>query len=157
MKEALKNFNEIYGNTIYQIGVLGVEAKNIETNFISNFANLFGAGINIVVIIFLIVSLIILVIIASSIINENQQNIAILDVLGYSNKTKVRLFYSIYLPVLILGSLIAIPFVILAMQIFNSYILISNSIFLALGLSSAVFFVALAIISVVFIAVLAIL
>ncbi|AJR12170.1 Uncharacterized ABC transporter permease MG468 homolog [Mesomycoplasma dispar] len=157
MKEALKNFNEIYGNTIYQIGVLGVEAKNIETNFISNFANLFGAGINIVVIIFLIVSLIILVIIASSIINENQQNIAILDVLGYSNKTKVRLFYSIYLPVLILGSLIAIPFVILAMQIFNSYILISNSIFLALGLSSAVFFVALAIISVVFITVLAIL
>lgn len=157
MKQALKNFNQIYGDTIYQIVVLGVEEKNIETNFISNFANLFGAGVNIVVVIFLIVSLIILVIIASSIINENQENIAILDVLGYANKTKVRLFYSIYLPVLVLGSLVAIPFVIFVMGIFNSYILFTNGVFLSLGLSAGVFFAAVGIISIVFVAVLAIL
>ncbi|NYN92072.1 ABC transporter permease [Mesomycoplasma hyopneumoniae] len=154
IKKALKNFNEIYGETIYQIGLTGLEAKNIETNFISNFANLFGAGINIVVIIFLVVSLIILVIIASSIINENQQNIAILDVLGYANKTKVRLFYSIYLPILLISSLISIPFVIIAMEIFNSYILLTNSIFLSLGLSISTFFLAFGIILVVFIFVL---
>ncbi|WP_341490187.1 ABC transporter permease [Mesomycoplasma ovipneumoniae] len=157
IKQALKNFNEIYGNTIYQIAPQGVEAKNIETNFISNFANLFGAGINIVVIIFLAVSLIILIIIASSIINENQENIAILDVLGYSNRTKLRLFYSIYLPILIIATLISVPFAMLGMGIFSSYILASNSIFLALAISVPVFFGALLIISVIFFGVLGIL
>ncbi|WP_069097477.1 ABC transporter permease [Mesomycoplasma ovipneumoniae] len=157
IKQSLKNFNEIYGNTIYQIAAQGVEAKNIETNFISNFANLFGAGINIVVIVFLAVSLIILIIIASSIINENQENIAILDVLGYSNRTKLRLFYSIYLPILILATLISVPFAMLGMGIFSSYILASNSIFLALAISVPVFFGALLIISVIFFSVLAIL
>lgn len=157
IKQALKNFNEIYGNTIYQIAPQGVEAKNIETNFISNFANLFGAGINIVVIIFLAVSLIILIIIASSIINENQENIAILDVLGYSNRTKLRLFYSIYLPILIIATLISVPFAMLGMGIFSSYILASNSIFLALAISVPVFFIALLIISVIFFGVLGIL
>ncbi|WP_341495068.1 ABC transporter permease [Mesomycoplasma ovipneumoniae] len=157
IKQALKNFNEIYGNTIYQIAPQGVEAKNIETNFISNFANLFGAGINIVVIIFLAVSLIILIIIASSIINENQENIAILDVLGYSNRTKLRLFYSIYLPILVIATLISVPFAMLGMGIFSSYILASNSIFLALAISVPVFFIALLIISVIFFGVLGIL
>ncbi|MBG0730706.1 ABC transporter permease [Mycoplasma sp. 'Moose RK'] len=157
MQKALSNFNEIYGDTIYQIVTQGVEAKNIETNFISNFSSLFEAGINMIVIIFLVVALIILLIIASSIINENQQNIAILDVLGYSNKVKIRLFYGIYLPVVAIGSIISVPLVMILMSVFNSYVLSANSIYLALGLSAPVFFGALVIVSVVFVIVLAVL
>ncbi|WP_434337147.1 ABC transporter permease [Mesomycoplasma conjunctivae] len=151
IREALKNFNSIYGNnSLYQIETQGVEARNIETNFISNFGFLFGTGINLVVIIFLIVSVIILLIISSSIINENEKNIAILGILGYSNWSKIKLFFSIYLPLVIFASILAIPIVVAIMSIFNSAILSVNSIFLALSLTWPIFFISLAIILIVF-------
>lgn len=150
IRQALQNFNQIYGKSLYQIETQGVEARNIEVNFISNFGSLFGSGINLIVIIFLVVAVIILLIISSSIINENEKNIAILSIIGYSNWTKIKLFFGIYLPIVLIGSLLSVPIVLGAMSIFNNLILASNSIYLALSLTAPIFIAALIIVAIIF-------
>ncbi|CRH24698.1 FtsX-like permease family [Chlamydia trachomatis] len=103
-----------------------------------------------IVVIFLIVSVIILVVMASTIIAENEKNIAILSVLGYSTLQKVKLFFTVYIPIVLIGFLVSIPLVYAFISLFNNYIISTSSIVLAISFSALNLFITLAIILVVF-------
>ncbi|WP_215742343.1 FtsX-like permease family protein [Mesomycoplasma hyorhinis] len=150
IRNGLKNFNSLFSDNLYQIETQAISAKDIETNFINNFASLFSSATSMIVVIFLIVSVIILVVMASTIIAENEKNIAILSVLGYSTLQKVKLFFTVYIPIVLIGFLVSIPLVYAFISLFNNYIISTSSIVLAISFSALNLFITLAIILVVF-------
>lgn len=150
IRNALNNFNSLFSDNLYQIETQAISAKDIETNFINNFALLFSSATSMVVVIFLIVSIIILIVMASTIIAENEKNIAILSVLGYSTAQKIKLFFTVYLPIVLIGFAISIPLVYAFISLFNNYIISTSSIVLAISVSALNLFITLAIILLVF-------
>lgn len=132
---AIKKFTNIYtDNALY--GYLdNATANGIEKEYIVNASSTINDGLTIVIIISFIISLTILVIITSMIINENERNIAIFGILGYTNKEKIRMFFSIYIPIVFASILFAILIVWLTIPTFLSTILATTSILLPINLS----------------------
>lgn len=132
---AIKKFTNIYtDNALY--GYLdNAIANGVEKEYIVNASLTINDGLTIVILISFIISLTILVIITSMIINENERNIAIFGILGYTNNEKIRMFFSIYIPIVITSILFAALVVWLVIPTFLSAILTTSSILLPISLS----------------------
>ncbi|MCU9934166.1 hypothetical protein NWE61_03210 [Mycoplasmopsis felis] len=82
-----------------------------------------------------LISIIILIIISTILIQENEKNIAIWSILGYTNKEKVKMFFGIYVPFIILSILISIPIAFGLMSLFGVFLVTGSSISLPIGIS----------------------
>ncbi|UWD34161.1 ABC transporter permease [Mesomycoplasma molare] len=134
IKQGVNNFIELYSKNIYSSVSTSVDAKNIEIGFVNQISDTISKLTLSVVIIFFNVSIVILIMISNMIIAENERNIAIFSILGYSNKEKIKLFFGIYVPLLFISTLIAIPIVIGFIALFNAFLISSSSIVLVLSL-----------------------
>ncbi|MBN3534488.1 ABC transporter permease [Mycoplasma procyoni] len=134
IKQAVNNFIKLYSKNVYQAISTQVDAKDIEIGFVQNISTTVSKLTLATVIILFIVSIVILIMISNMIITENEKNIAIFSILGYNNWEKIKLFFGVYLPLIIISTLIAIPFVIGAIALFNAFLISSSSIVLLMAL-----------------------
>ncbi|VEU59453.1 ABC transporter permease [Mesomycoplasma neurolyticum] len=134
IKQALENFISIYSDKAYTILSTNVNAKEIEVGFVSGISKTISKLTLWIISIFFIVSNIILIMISTMIIAENEKNISIFSILGYNNKEKIKLFFGVYFPLIIIATLISIPILLLTISVFNSFIVGANLIWLSLSL-----------------------
>ncbi|VEU77193.1 ABC transporter permease [Mycoplasmopsis columbina] len=133
-KNFIQKFISNYNDSFYSLLAKTIDSKDIEVGF----TNQIGSTVNSVTIgiiwITLLISLTILVIISTLMIGENQKNIAIWSILGYSEKEKLKMFFSIFIPFILISILIAIPAVLLMIYLFNAFLLGAGSIVLMFSL-----------------------
>ena len=148
--EAIKKFVDIYTDNALSSYLVNATSNGIEKEFIFNTSSTINEVLIIVCIISFIISLTILVMISSMIITENEKNIAVFGILGYSNKEKIRMFFSIYLPIILFSTLFAVLIIWLTLPVFVSTILSTTSILLSVHLSFASVCLSIIIVSLIF-------
>ncbi|MBR2848948.1 MAG: ABC transporter permease, partial [Mycoplasmataceae bacterium] len=148
--EAIKKFVDIYTDNALSSYLINATSNGIEKEFIFNTSSTVNEVLIIVCIISFIISLTILIMISSMIITENEKNIAIFGILGYSNKEKIRMFFSIYLPIILFSTLFAVLIVWLILPVFVSTILSTTSILLSVQLSFSSVCLSILIVSLIF-------
>ncbi len=132
---AIKAFTNIYTDNALYGSVVNAVSNGTERDYIENASSTVNDGMMSIIGIAFGISLTILVMITSMIINENERNIAIFGVLGYNNREKIRLFFSIYVPIVAISILASILIVWLVIPAFLSSILATTSILLPMSLS----------------------
>ncbi|WP_416737929.1 FtsX-like permease family protein [Mycoplasmopsis meleagridis] len=134
-RELINKFANIYNNSLYTLLSSSLDAKDIEVSFVSKI----GTTVNNVTIgiiwVTIIISLTILIIISTIIITENKRNIAIWAILGYKESEKLKMFFSIFIPFIVLAIIISIPATLLLIYLFNIFMLQAGSIVLMISLS----------------------
>ncbi|UWV76965.1 ABC transporter permease [Mycoplasmopsis cynos] len=143
----IKAFAEVFDGKLFIPSAYTLESKDIEIGFTLSIAKTVQIIVTIVTILCFAIAIIILVIISTILINENERNIAIWSILGYSNKEKILIFFGIYIPFIIVSLIFAFPLAFGFMSIFSSFLTISASISIPLSISV---FNVLATVSVVF-------
>lgn len=128
-------FSEIYTNKALQSSFVNSVSNGVEKDFVLNASNSINDGMTIVLAVSFAISLTILVMISTMIINENERNIATFGILGYKTKEKIRMFFSIYIPIVILAIILSSLIVWALLPIFAASILATSSIALPLNLS----------------------
>ena len=134
---ALNHFIDIYSEKALQSAFVSTVSKGIEKDFVYNTSGAINQGLTIVLAISLAISLTILIMISIMIINENERNIAIFGILGYSTKEKFQMFFTIYIPIVIGAILLSILLVWLFLPIFTMAILSTAAISLPISLNFA--------------------
>ncbi|MGL5590590.1 MAG: ABC transporter permease [Metamycoplasmataceae bacterium] len=134
VNKSLEKFAELYNsNNILGPSFKDIQSKNIESGFISNTTDSINSVSAIVIILSLLISVTILVMISSLIVNENERNVAIFSILGYNNREKAILFFSLYIPIIILAILLSIPLTMALISFFSAFV--NSSILISLGIS----------------------
>ncbi|WP_036438055.1 ABC transporter permease [Mycoplasmopsis gallinarum] len=135
MKETINKYFDNYESNLFTIIASAIDSKEIEIGFINQIGDMVTKLIIATLSSILAISLVILVIISSLMINENQKNIAIWSILGYSNKEKIKMFLFAFVPFILLSLIIAIPITLGLISIFNAFLLASSSVYLAINLN----------------------
>ena len=148
--EAIKKFVDIYTDNALSSYLVNATSNGIEKEFIFNTSSTINEVLIIICIISFMISLTILIMISSMIITENEKNIAVFGILGYSNKEKIRMFFSIYLPIILFSTLFAVLIIWLTLPVFVSTILSTTSILLSVHLSFASVCLSIIIVSLIF-------
>ncbi|WP_029513444.1 ABC transporter permease [Mycoplasmopsis primatum] len=133
-KDHIERFSKIYQNKLYVALSLSIDSKDIEVGFTQQISSTIENISIFIITISFIISLVILIIMASIMVSENERNIAIWSILGYSQKEKLKMFFGAFLPFLFGALLFAIPIVFLMIYTFNTFLLSSASIALILTL-----------------------
>ncbi|MGL5617504.1 MAG: FtsX-like permease family protein [Metamycoplasmataceae bacterium] len=134
INKSLERFSEIYNsNNILGPSFKDIQSKNIESGFISNTTDSINSVSAVVIILSLLISVTILIMISSLIVNENERNIAIFSILGYNNREKSILFFSLYIPIIVLSILFSIPITMALITFFSGFV--NTSILISLGIS----------------------
>ncbi|UUM19822.1 MULTISPECIES: ABC transporter permease [unclassified Mycoplasma] len=132
---AIGKFAEIFDNVAYVAAAQGLDSKDIEVGFTTTIAKTVQIIVTFITLLTFIVSMIILVIVSTILINENEKNIAIWTILGYSQKEKVRMFFGIYVPFILISILLSIPITYGLITFFSGFLTNAASIAIPLTLS----------------------
>ncbi|MDK2819694.1 MAG: ABC transporter permease [Mycoplasmataceae bacterium] len=134
VNNSLELFAEIYGNnSILSPTFMNIKSKNIESGFISNTTNAINSVSTMVIVLSLLISITTLIMISTLIINENERNAAIFSILGYNHREKMILFFSLYVPIIILSILLSIPLTMGLIAAFTS--IVNSSVLISLSVS----------------------
>ena len=133
-KACIERFSSIYENKLYILLGSSIDSKDIEVGFTSQIGDTITQISVAIIALSFIISLIILIIMSTIMISENQKNIAIWSILGYNQREKLKMFFGVYIPFILLAIIISIPIVMLMVYTFNFILLMSSSIALPLAL-----------------------
>ncbi|MGL6125100.1 MAG: ABC transporter permease [Metamycoplasmataceae bacterium] len=137
INKSLEKFAETYNsNNVLFHSFSSIKSKNIESGFIANTTSSINSVSTIVIVLSLLISITILIMISTLIISENERNAAIFSILGYNNREKIILFFSLYVPVIILSILFSIPLSIGLISLFST--VVNSTILISLGISLGV-------------------
>ena len=142
VNKSLEIFSETYkSNNVLTPAFKDIKSKDIESGFVSNTTNSINSVSTMLIVLSLAISVTILIMISTLIISENERNAAIFSILGYKNSDKIKLFFSLYIPIIIIAILLSIPLSMLFISMFTSAVnaatLISLSI--SLGITDVLF------------------
>ncbi|MBN0970606.1 FtsX-like permease family protein [Mycoplasma phocoeninasale] len=126
--------DSIYGKNVMYGASFDVNSKDIEVGFISEISKTVNTILVALIIISLIISVVILVAITNIMIASNKRAIAIFSVLGYTNKEKIMLFFSNFIPSILMACLLMIPITLSIISIFNAFLMATSQIVLPLAL-----------------------
>ncbi len=130
----IDEFSKIYNNKLYIALSSSIDSKDIEVGFVLQVGSTIEQISIFIIVINFVISLIILIIMSSIIVSENERNIAIWSILGYSQKEKLMMFFGAFIPFLVSAIVISIPIVIALISVFSGFLLSSSSIALLLSL-----------------------
>ncbi|MBN4084070.1 ABC transporter permease [Mycoplasma sp. CSL10166] len=133
--DSIEKFANIFEDKLYVPSAYTIDSKDIEVSFTLNIAKTVQTIVTIVSSLSFIISIIILIIISTILINENEKNIAIWSILGYNSKEKIKMFFGIYVPFIIISILISLPIAFGMMVVFTSFLTTAASISIPLILS----------------------
>ncbi|QSF13503.1 ABC transporter permease [Mycoplasma sp. Mirounga ES2805-ORL] len=146
----ISEYMKVYNNKLFVIAADYVDSKDIESGFTQQIGHTVEIITVSVIVITFLISIVILIMISSMMINENQRNIAIWSILGYNQKEKIRMFFGVFIPFILLFVLMAIPLSMLLIFGFNSFLLVTSSISLPLVLKPLYVFLTLLFILLIF-------
>ncbi|MDJ1645488.1 hypothetical protein QLQ80_00070 [Mycoplasma sp. M5725] len=132
---AIKAFTKVFEEKLYFPSASSIDAKNIELGFITSIQSTIEKLIISSLLISLLLSIIILVIISSIIINENQRNIALLSILGYNKRERIRMIFSAFVPFIVIAILISVPITVILANAFVNLMLNLGNIYIPLLLT----------------------
>ena len=134
-RRAINWFVNIYtDNSLY--GFMDNAVSNgVEKEYVSNASKTIDDTLTLTTVVTFLISLTVLVLVTSMIINENERNIAIFGILGYTTREKLIMFFSIYVPIVVISIAAAALIVWAIIPAFLSTILASTSILLPMNLS----------------------
>lgn len=133
-KAHIEDFSRIYENKLFIALSNSIDSRDIEVGFVVQVGHTIEQISIFIIVINFVISLIILIIMSSIIVSENERNIAIWSILGYSQKEKLMMFFGAFIPFLVAALIISIPIVIAMINVFGSFLLSSSSISLLLSL-----------------------
>ncbi|WP_322909048.1 ABC transporter permease [Mycoplasmopsis felis] len=133
--DAINKFSNIFDDKLYVPSAYTLDSKEIEISFTSTIGSTVQTIITALALLCFLISIIILIIISTILIQENKKNIAIWSILGYTNKEKVKMFFGIYVPFIILSILISIPIAFGLMSLFGVFLVTGSSISLPIEIS----------------------
>ncbi|UUD35245.1 ABC transporter permease [Mycoplasmopsis caviae] len=151
-KSAIEVFAKLYDSKLYIALGTSIDSKDIEAGFTSQVGSTIGTISTSIIAISFIISLVILIIMSTIMISENEKNIAIWSILGYTQKEKLGMFFGVFIPFIILAIALSIPVVLLMIFTFNKFLLASSSISLPLVLTPLHVFLTTIVIFAIFIA-----
>lgn len=122
LRLAVNSFIATYGFNLFSPSISGIYSKKTEMSFIERAANTTNSLLSLLSIGFFVILAIILLIISNIMILENKISVGISTLLGFRRSERFLLFFSFYVPILFLGSLIVVPFVFLIISPFNSFL-----------------------------------
>ncbi|WP_027120527.1 FtsX-like permease family protein [Mycoplasmopsis lipofaciens] len=134
VKTALSEYANLYENKLYIALGASINSKDIEVGFTSQVGNTIGQITIGVIALSFIIALIILIIMATIMISENEKNIAIWSILGYTQKEKLTMFFGVFIPFILFFFMLCVPAVFALIASFNAALLSSSSIALPLTL-----------------------
>lgn len=120
---SIDKYSAIFDGWLYMSTASSLESKDIEVSFTKSISSNMESLSTIIISLGLIITMTIIVIISHILINENKKNIAIWSILGYSQKEKIVMFFSIFIPFIIISTLIAIPFSLIIINIFSNLLI----------------------------------
>lgn len=120
---SIDKYSAIFDGWLYMTTASSLESKDIEVSFTKSISTNMESLSSIIISLGLIITMTIIVIISHILINENKKNIAIWSILGYSQKEKVTMFFSIFVPFIIISTLIAIPFSLIIINVFSNLLI----------------------------------
>ena len=147
---AIKKFIDIYTDEALNSLLVNAVSQGIEEEYITQASDTVNQGMLIILSISFVISLTILIMVTSMIITENERNIAILSILGYINREKLLMFFSIYVPIVFISIFLSMLVVWLFIPVFLSSILSVTSILLPISLNFIHILIAFGIVSFVF-------
>ncbi|MHA3839066.1 ABC transporter permease [Mycoplasma sp. HF14] len=147
----IQKFAKIFEDKLYVPSAASIDSKDIEVNYTMTIAKTVQIVVTIISILTFIVSIVILIIISTILINENEKNIAIWAVLGYNEKEKLKIFFGIYIPFIIISILIALPIAYGLISIFSSFLTNAAKIAIPLAITASNAFLTIGVILFVFI------
>ncbi|QGZ97996.1 FtsX-like permease family protein [Mycoplasma sp. NEAQ87857] len=136
LSSSIEKYSNIFNDNLYIPIAFNLNAKNIEIGFTESIGSVAQKVITIISILSFAISILILIIISTILINENEKNIAIWSVLGYSTKEKIKMFFFIYVPFIIISLIIALPLAFGIMYLFASFLTSTVAISLPLVLTA---------------------
>ncbi|WP_025755381.1 ABC transporter permease [Mycoplasmopsis cricetuli] len=131
----IEKFTKVFDNITYIPTASSLNSKDIEVGFTTTIARTVQIIVSFITLLTFIVSMVILMIVSTILINENEKNIAIWTILGYNQKEKVKMFFGIYIPFIVLSILVSIPLAYGIMKFFSMFLTTAASIAIPLGLS----------------------
>ncbi|VEU76329.1 ABC transporter permease [Mycoplasmopsis columboralis] len=131
----IQKFGEIYDNLVYVSVASSLDSKDIEVGFTTTIAKTVQVIVTFITLLTFIVSMVILIIVSTILINENEKNIAIWTILGYSQKEKIKMFFGIYVPFILISILLSIPITYGLISFFSGFLTTAASIAIPLSLS----------------------
>lgn len=147
---SIKKFIDIYTDEALNSLLVDAISQGIEEEYITHASDTVNQGMLIILSISFVISLTILIMVTSMIITENERNIAILSILGYINREKILMFFSIYVPIVIISILLSMLVVWAFIPLFLSSILSVTSILLPIHFTFIHTLIAFGIVSFVF-------
>ncbi|TDV24416.1 ABC-type antimicrobial peptide transport system permease subunit [Mycoplasmopsis mustelae] len=133
--DAIERFAKIFDEQIYIPAAYTLDAKSIEILFTQTIAKTVQIIVTIVTILSFLISILILIIISTILINENEKNIAIWAIQGYNRKEKIKMFFGIYIPFILISIIISIPIAFGVMVLFGSILTTGASIAVPLAVT----------------------
>ena len=133
--QALEEFKKIYSNTAMIPAVVNMVSNGVEKGFVIKTSDIFNSAMVIIISLAFVLVLVILIMVTVLILNENQINIAVFNVLGYSNREIIRMFFSIYLPIILAAILTSVLIVWLMLPTFISAMLATTAIALPISIN----------------------
>ncbi|UUD36889.1 Uncharacterized ABC transporter permease MG468 homolog [Mycoplasmopsis californica] len=135
LEQSNNKYSSIFNKSLYIALATSIDSKDIEAGFTLNIANTVESLLVSIIVVSFVISITILIIISTILINENQRNIAILSILGYSQQERIKTIFFIFVPFIVFALILSIPITILTIKLFTGVILNSSSIFLPLHLT----------------------
>ncbi|EFF41341.1 ABC transporter permease [Mycoplasmopsis alligatoris] len=132
--EFITKYAQIFDNSLYIPPANSIIASDIEIGFTQTISHTVQIIVTSVIILSFIVSSIILIIVSSILISENEKNIAIWTILGYSQKEKLKMFFGIFIPFIFIALLIAIPLALLLIKVFALFLISTAAISVPISL-----------------------
>lgn len=148
---AITKFSSIFDGKLYIPLATSIDSKDIEAGFTLNIADTVESLLVSMIVLSFIISIIILVIVSTILINENEKNIAIFSILGYSGKERVKTFFAIFVPFITISVLISVGITTALIHGFSNMVLSSSSIYLPIALTWWPIFLTIVVIMITFI------
>ncbi|QZE12065.1 ABC transporter permease [Mycoplasma sp. Ms02] len=132
---AINKFANLYEDTLYVPISTTIDAKDIEVGFIATISQTVQTIVTAIIILGFIITIVILVILSTIMINENEKNIAIWTILGYSQKEKAMMFLKVFLPFILLATIVSVPFSLIIIHSFSLLLIYIGSIAIPISLT----------------------
>ncbi|WP_406614091.1 ABC transporter permease [Mycoplasma corogypsi] len=149
--KTIKDFADKYDGNLYVATASDINSKEIEVGFVRSIGSTVQIIITIISILSFVISSIILIIISTILINENEKNIAIFSILGYTMREKIRMFFGIYIPFILGALLISIPIGFVFVFTFSNFLVSATQIAIPVVLSIGTVLITSVVVFVVFI------
>ncbi|MGZ9796871.1 ABC transporter permease [Mycoplasma sp. 4013] len=131
----IEKFAKEFDNQLFIPVATGLDSKQIEISFTQGISRTVQIIVTIITVLSFLISIIILIIISTILINENEKNIAIWSILGYNNKEKLKMFFGIYIPFIVISIIISLPFAYGLMVFFANFLATGAAIAIPLSIT----------------------